>query len=246
MRPKKSGRCRLCLKKAELARSHIIPEFFHRPLYDTANKARMLRNGAPRVEWVQVGERQHLLCHQCEGFLNREYEQPATKIWRKVIPNRITVARGFWKLSGLDAVRFKLFHLSVLWRGSVARGAFEKFKLGGREAEKLRRMILERDAGPPNRYRLVGAMLILPDTGRVCHGLIASPYWEKAHVIGFAFGGCAWVCITKGPADPTLERSRLLESGDMSLGILSLYDYRPGMRFMAANIRKWVSPLEIL
>jgi hypothetical protein len=241
------GRCRLCLKVEELSRSHIIPEFFHRPLYDSAKKARLLRDGAPKVRWTQVGERQHLLCRSCEIRLNREYEQPVTQTWRKRVPNRITVAGGFWKLSGLDFVKFRLFHLSVLWRASVASGAFEKFKLTETEAETLRRMLLEGDAGSPDLYRLVGMMLVFPDTGRVCHGLIAAPFWAdaKQHVISYTFGGCGWLCITKGPGEPTLERRRLLESGEMSLRILSLYDYRPAMNFMAANIRNWVSPLEV-
>jgi hypothetical protein len=246
MKVRKTGRCRLCLKSAELSRSHIIPEFFHRPLYDAANKARLLRDGATKVRWIQVGERQRLLCRSCEGFVNREYEQPAMQTWREKVPNRITIARGFWNLSGLDVAKFKLFHLSVLWRASVANGAFSKFNLAEAEAETLRRMLLEGDAGRDDLYRLVGMMLVFPDTGSVCHGLIAAPFWAdvKKHVISFAFGGCGWLCITKGPGDPTLERRRLLGSGEMSLRILSLYDYRPATNFMAANIRNWVSPLE--
>jgi hypothetical protein len=31
----------------------------------------------------------------------------------------------------------------------------------------------------------------------------------------------------------------------MSLPIRSLYDYEPAIKFMAANIRNWVSPLEV-
>jgi hypothetical protein len=156
------------------------------------------------------------------------------------------VSRGFWNLSDLDFVRFRLFHLSVIWRASVASGAFEKFKLAETEAETLRKMLLEGDAGSPELYRLVGVLLVFPDTGKVCHGLLAAPFWDaKQHVISYTFGGCGWLCITKGPADPTLERQSLLESGEMSLRILSLYDYRPAMNFMAANIRNWVSRLEI-
>ena len=83
----------------------------------------------------------------------------------------------------------------MLWRASVARGAFEKFELA--EAEILRRMLLEGEAGSSGLYRLVGMLLVLPDMGRICHGMIAAPCWadSKRRVVSYAFGGCGWLCI---------------------------------------------------
>lgn len=239
--------CRLCQKIAKLCWSHVIPEFFYRPLYDSDHKTRLLSDGAPRVQWVRKGERQHLLCAACEDFLNEEYEKYIARIWPQKVPNRVVVSGGFWNLTSLDFAKFKLFHLSVLWKASVAEGIFAKFKLSEVEEETLRRMILKKDAGPSELYRLFGMMLVFPNTGQVCHGMIGAPYWADStmRAIRFTFGGCAWLCITGGSGSPILERRRLLESGEMSLPVRSLYDYAPAMNFMLANARNWISPLEL-
>lgn len=246
-RSKKTAPCRLCLRVAKLCWSHVIPEFFYRPLYDSDHKMRLLSDSAPKVQWIKKGERQQLLCAACEDFLNEEYEKYVARIWSQKVPNRVAVSGGFWNLSGIDFAKFKLFHLSVLWRAGVADGVFGKFALTEDESETLRRMLVERDAGPSELYRLVGVMLILPNSGQVCHGLIGAPYWadSKKRLISYCFGGCWWLCIKEGPENAILKRRKLLKSGEMSLPVRSLYDCAPAMNFMVANARNWISPLEI-
>jgi len=169
------------------------------------------------------------------------------RLWPRLIPNRITVLKGFWNVSGIDSGRFRIFHLSVLWRASIARGVFRNFELTDTEAETLRTLILSRGAEPATSFLLTGRLLAFLNTGRVAHGMIMAPYWanSKRRIVEYAFGGCAWRCLMETPASDWSGGRRLMEDGTISLPICSLDDYRPALTFMATNAANWVSPLEL-
>jgi hypothetical protein len=166
----KPGICRLCLRPAELRRSHIIPEFIYEPLYKSAEHGRwalkhVLRpDGTGVFHKVHKGVRQHLLCGDCETLLNREYEHPSVSFWRHLseggplppgisfedISDRTTHAKEF---RGVPYRSWKLFLLSMLWRSSIAAGGnWKQESAGPKHEESLRRMLLEGDAGADTLY----------------------------------------------------------------------------------------------
>lgn len=139
--------CELCLQESKLCDSHIIPEFAFRPTYDETGRAVEIRG--ERAKKLQKGYREKLLCPRCEDKLNEGWEKYFKEVWfdRPALPVHPT--EGFFTIEGLAYRRFKLFHLSVLWRASVAQGdPFRKVKLPAEDEEQLRRMLEADNPGP--------------------------------------------------------------------------------------------------
>jgi hypothetical protein len=112
------------------------------------------RYGKDRItrQPLQKGLREPLLCDGCEGYLNRNFEQPNIKHWArlsKIPPGKdgakISVSNG-------DYSSFKLLLLSILWRASVAAGPeFHEVRLGPHE-DKIRQMLLSLEPGEETQY----------------------------------------------------------------------------------------------
>lgn len=63
--------CKLCLEDHDLRRSHIIPEFLFRPLYDEKHRALTFRPDVTGKRVIQKGIRERLLCAKCESHLGK-------------------------------------------------------------------------------------------------------------------------------------------------------------------------------
>jgi hypothetical protein len=152
----KAGRaaCSLCGSYSELRDSHIIPEFMYASLYDDKHKMVSYRYGEHRItkQPLQKGLWEPLLCGECEGYLNRNFEQPNIERWTRLseIPPRkdgatVSIVNG-------DYTSFKLLLLSILWRASVAaRPEFHKVRLGPHE-DRIRQMLLSLEPGEETQY----------------------------------------------------------------------------------------------
>src|SRR5262249_36733610 len=149
--------CKLCLEDKPLCASHIIPEFLHRDLYDSKHRAREIRVGRETATYLQKGYREKLLCLGCEQLLNDRYEKPFCQEWRPgtLIPTK-PLPDPVYGGAGLDYAAIKLCLLSILFRCSVSTlSQFSVVTLGPHQ-DKLRRMILDGNPGPPGRYKVVG------------------------------------------------------------------------------------------
>ena len=64
-------RCALCQKESELKRSHIIPEFLYKAMYDDKHSFHVL-SSVPELpdSMVQKGLRELLLCGDCETHIS--------------------------------------------------------------------------------------------------------------------------------------------------------------------------------
>ena len=113
--------CALCERPEPLRNSHIIPELLYSTLYDQGHRMLGINGRGPLGRKIlQKGLREPLLCEGCEQFLNDKYEKPFKKYWfdKKPLPNSLR-SEGI-RLRGIDYATFKLFHLSILFRCSVA------------------------------------------------------------------------------------------------------------------------------
>jgi len=186
--------CRLCKNDEPLQNSHVIPEFLYRPSYDAKHRIGVVKAGLPRMQLRQKGIREPLLCRQCEQLLNDRYEQPMSKAWREFLPDEID--RDSHLIDGIDYGAFKLFHLSVLWRASVAQGPeWSKVSLGARHEECLRAALLEGAVPDRNSYPLLGAVFVGPETKRPCLGWVIPTCvnrLDSARVYTSLYGGCWW------------------------------------------------------
>ena len=70
--------CRLCSGDHPLQRSHVIPEFMYKPIYNPLHQIYMFQEGR-RVKILQSGVRERLLCRGCEQRFSRyeTYAAPA-------------------------------------------------------------------------------------------------------------------------------------------------------------------------
>jgi hypothetical protein len=234
-------RCRLCLQDEDLHDSHIIPEFLFRPGYDEKHRMEVLDQSRLRPGLIQKGLRQRLLCTVCENLLANRYEEYFSSLWylHGALPE---VAGGpYWNLLKLDYSRFKLFHLSILWRASISTlPAFSEVSLGPSE-ERLRVMLLDQQAGTIDDFQIFGVLLLFPGSSQVCDGLISSPTLQvrdEHRLYMFTFGGCVWHYYESlGEPNPLFAQIALSPAGTITLPVRTLDKVGPLDRFFKEYIR---------
>lgn len=217
------GKCRLCLREADLCRSHILPEFLHRPLY--AEDGRALAFHPSRIEqtWkIQSGLRERLLCSSCEGLLSKEYEHPVASTWNPGATLAPLQTSRELLLRGLPYKEYKLFHLSLLWRADAAsHNQFAAVDLGDRHRERLRNMLLEGDPGTAEAYQVVCSAIEAPGRkGLWGDSIIAPP--ERVRIEGrrayeFVFGACSWLYFVTSHKYGLSDFACLKENGEMPI-----------------------------
>lgn len=191
--------CRLCLRDRQLRLSHVIPEFLYRPLYGPTHQVRSVHPRLPYVRFLRKGLSEPLLCAECEGLIGR-YETYFANIWYGAhgLPSEIPAGVGRVVKSSLNYTQFKLFHLSILWRASVATiDEFQVVTLGPHQ-DRLREMILAGDSGTAMDYRVAASVLLRPGSREVHGGVIGVPARQRhdgGSLYSTVYGGCLWHCI---------------------------------------------------
>ncbi len=236
---KTTNSCRLCLRSRELRESHIIPEYLYKPGYDEKHRLVKLVRGVPKALQAQKGLRQHLLCDDCEGFINDEYEKPALEFFNEKIPD--TVAGNTCLIEGINYEPVRLMLLSVLWRASVATcRPWQLVDLGPTHDERLRRMILNRDAGTEDSYQTWGYLLLHPEERFPLRGTICplEPVRRDARRIHrLIFGGCVWCfCVASHPMQG-IQSETLLPTGSIRLGVFTMNEFKPFHNAMMSMVR---------
>jgi hypothetical protein len=191
--------CKLCLEEKPLCESHIIPEFWFQSLYTNNKFIQPKLDKKLGVEIYQKGIKERMLCAACEGFLNTTYEQPIHKFWKEYI--NITDLQGsnnsHFFLQNLDYTKFKLYHLSILWRAHHSENQmYEKVDLGGKHEEILREMILTQNPGEETDYPIFGSVHFRRATEEVMDAVMIKPLKVKTgdghYAYNFLFSGIVW------------------------------------------------------
>lgn len=216
--------CRLCRQVKPLRRSHVIPELAYRPLYDADSRALHLDGATGKSRKVQQGRYERLLCGDCEGRFQR-HEHYFSLLWFQRDPLPDPVEGIYLERSGFDFELFFRFHLSVLWRASVAREPmFSAVSLGPFE-EPLRQFLLGTLPKLEHEPSVYGRVLRRPGTHELWSRMVTAPVRSRIKGITtytFVFGGCSWhYCVSKHGA-PFPERLRLRRPGGM---IMPVIDY---------------------
>lgn len=193
------GNCKLCLEQKPLCESHIIPEFWYQPLYMNHKFIQPKVDEKLGVKIFQKGIKEPLLCVDCEEFLNTIYEQPIHQFWKeKVNIAALNYSKdSHFVLQNLNYTKFKLYHLSVLWRAHHSNNQmFEKVKLGAKHERILREMILTQQPGEETVYPVFGSVLFRKATGEVMKDMMIQPLQLKTrdghYAYRFLFGGVVW------------------------------------------------------
>ena len=123
------------------------------------------------------------------------------------------------ELSGLDYLQFKLFHLSILWRCSVAKiPEFDTVNLGPHES-RIAKIIQEETMLPEKSYRFFGRVLVHDDDS-VVQDLVTRPQaskFEGHHVYYACYGGCEWTFFVSSHSSVKHKDMCLREDGSMML-----------------------------
>lgn len=186
--------CKLCNETKKLSNSHIIPEFFFEPIYGNKKKKQAIETIIEpfKERPFPIGWRDPLLCKNCETKISK-FENYVKDIWynKKWFPfhsKNDTIV-----LSDLNYNKFKLFHLSVLWRASISKlEQFRHVKLSHHQ-DIIKNMLINEVAGDDSIYPFYAVAFTL--NGRVHDRLILNPIvrnFKDHQLFVFVFGGCVW------------------------------------------------------
>lgn len=156
-KPNEPKKCPLCGEYKLLCDSHILPEFVYRPTYDLAHTAVKVDIDKNKIGKTQKGFSEWMLCTECEKKLNK-WETYFANVWfhkgHRLRPLKLEEDLIFIK--GLDYKKFKLFHLSLIWRAGISkRSEFDAVRLGP-HSEKIRIMLWDENPGEPEDYQFIG------------------------------------------------------------------------------------------
>ena len=186
--------CRLCLQEKQLInKSHIIPDFMYKELYDDQHKLMLFKphervKGKGKIRRPSSGEYEgNILCANCDNIVIGSYENYARKVLyggevsasESTTINKCKNKDGleYSACSNINYTKFKIFLLSILWRASItSRPSFKDISLGPHE-EIIRRMIFDGNAGNIEDYP-VTLMTFLNDK-TIPSDLISQPHSTK-------------------------------------------------------------------
>ncbi len=176
---------------------------------------------------IQKGVRETLLCDECEDRFQKP-EHYFANFWYRDNPVPSVRAGGYFKLEGLDYSRFKLFILSILWRGSVAGSAeFGGLSLGPHEA-RIGRMLLSGNMGAEADYPILGGLIVDSETGSRWDDAMLAPMSIRVaghNAARMLFGGVSWTIITSSHGADLLSPLSLKEDGTLLMPVTSWQEY---------------------
>lgn len=155
--------CKLCGKRARLIkRSHIIPDFMYKGLFDDKHRLAMLelKNILKPPKWEQSGiHERYILCEKCESHLSKHETYTSLVLYEGLkdinFENRIGhdgIKTIF--ISGIDYKKFKLCFLSILWRAHISTHPFfRKVDIPIYE-EELRHLIFSEENSSDQEYKI--------------------------------------------------------------------------------------------
>jgi len=204
--------CRLCLSVKPLRKSHIIPEFLYRPLYDEKHRIDVLstRPNQPNKP-IQKGIYEKLLCGDCEQKLSI-WERYASRLLNGGVDDEVGLIShrkgNSLHLSGIDYLKFRLFQLSILWRASISSHRFfQHVQLGHHHEELIRELLVSDKPGHSWQYGCLMTAITYKDAenNQVLTDLIYSP--EPLKIEGhtmyrFIFGGFVWLYFASSHKPP--------------------------------------------
>lgn len=222
--------CRLCQQAKPLLRSHIIPEFMHKAMYDSAHRFFGLSgNASLKVEIHQKGMREPLLCCACEQQFGR-YEKYANGVFFGGRTYEIGRSENLIVLSKLKYAPLKLFLMSLLWRMAITSvDTLKGIELGAHE-ERLRQLLLDENPDGPMTYPCLitavmheGAhvpdMIVRPGLGKIKGHRV----WSFV-AAGFLFS----FVVSRHGAPQETDRAVLSLEGTMSIMVRELKNI-PGL-----------------
>lgn len=175
--------CSLCQKEKKLIKkSHIIPDFFFKEsgLYNEKHQIHKIEAQefmkSKRVQFVPTGDYEGgILCKECDNELIGGLESYGRKILYGGLSiheeidckNFMNPYDGFQYMvcENVDYTKFKLFLLSILWRACItSRDLFKEAEINETDKERIRLMLINKDAGRINEYPIISLSYLNDET----------------------------------------------------------------------------------
>jgi hypothetical protein len=186
-------KCKLCLEeKPLLKKSHIIPDFMYRELFDEKHQFYRLKTPNPdNHSKLPTGEYdQNILCAECDNVRIGQFEDYARKV---LYGGKLAVSESptfinqvnphgmkYTYCQNINYKKFKLFLLSILWRASISkRNFFSSVSLGPYE-EILRQVIINEDPKEPDDFPCI--MVALRNDEPMASEIIVEPVKTRTKV----------------------------------------------------------------
>lgn len=164
------GVCALCLKEAELCRSHLIPKGFYRSVIDNEGDVIQVSGGKATIPPGMGQMTARLLCKQCENHFSRVEKIIISEGCRNSnFPLLEKINNAKYKhpfgdstsdfmvfpseVPDIDWNSYLFFALSVFWRCSVVRNIKEissYYNAFGKYQDEIRNMLLAKLLSLPN------------------------------------------------------------------------------------------------
>ncbi|OGU81657.1 MAG: hypothetical protein A2W11_00435 [Ignavibacteria bacterium RBG_16_35_7] len=214
----------MCQKNRKLCKSHVIPEFLYKAIYDDKHRANEITIEPFKKKFIQKGYYEELLCKECEEKISR-LEKYCKENFFDNIPQNIKTRE--YEADNLDYNKFILFHLSILWRASISsRKEFKNVRLDKGPHEELIRKLLENQISPSYEdYSFFGKLLV--HQGKVIQDLIYEPIntkYKAHHVYVFTFGGAQWYYLVSSHSKKEFSKILFKEDGKLILRVEELLE----------------------
>lgn len=155
--------CAFCGNSSDLRNSHVLPRFGLKRIKREKYFYRLGSQAHPLGDKLQDIYCEELLCAKCEGHFQK-WEDYAARCFKRGMFDTQLKPRQYYRLTGIEYKRFKLFLLSLLWRMNVASNRdFDVIKISPDDVSHLRTMLLHSDAG--NAYEYPCGAVVLQRAG---------------------------------------------------------------------------------
>jgi len=213
-------KCHLCYREKKWQESHIIPEFFYRPIYDHKHRVFIFSpEPTDKTKYEQKGIREKLLCWDCEQILN-QYETYARELFYGKHEIQISEDSEKYILGNIDYRKFKLFQMSLLWRMSIStKRYFSEVDIGVHN-NIISNLLFAGNPGKSYNYGCLMTVCLI-EIKDIKPEVIATPFStridnHKCYV--FLLGGCSWVFIVSNHAQSFPHKEAFLkEDGDLKI-----------------------------
>lgn len=230
------GICKLCLQDKELIKkSHIIPEFMYKELYDEKHKLRLfdpksLFEGESHLKKPSTGIYEgDLLCAVCDNKIIGSLESYGYQIlYADELPDEIRPkCKNYRNQDGLEFSicenvnysKIKLFILSILWRASISSNEIFNGISLGKDENEIRQMILNNSPDSQSKYPIIIASWIRDET--FSNDIISQPslgVLEGKERFVFPINGFIYnIYLDYNDIQPALKNFIIKESNEISI-----------------------------
>jgi hypothetical protein len=228
-------KCNLCFKKNGSVKSHVIPKFMFKSIFDEKHKiSRIDFTADHRSTTSDTGYDTKILCKECDTGLLNNYEIYACNTFfkaiegkraKKIILTSKEKREGFERInvSGLDYNKLKLFFLSILWRAHVTTNSFFKSVNIAAYGDQIRLMLQKGIACDDLTFKIV-LVKINKNSARPFNALIPPRKIKENNNSFYVFYINSYMIffnISLYNQAPIFKNAYLKETGELELLILS-------------------------